>query len=462
MAVFYDVAVAGGGPAGAFAAHELTRAGLRVCLIDPGTGRSRLEGLAERVVQLLGVKGLEAALATATAKPVPRSVAWAGLAGTENGERLVLRPAFDAALRRAAVAAGAHLCTARVSRILEKDPEKGALLKLSTGEEIAARLLVDARGRQAPSARRLMGPRTLAISGKVETSAGLAGTHVAASPQGWLWVAELPGYGRFLQVAIDAGDLAGERSRAGQAVLKARMIRFLRQVSFRDRFGITSFDGPLSARSAGLVLSVPELNLPVIPIGDAAVAIDPLSGHGIFWALSSALAAVPAILTILEDRANGPDLAARFYRSRVVDTFWRQARTGRDFYRLEEYLAELPFWAARASWPDDAPSHHAAASVRIERRVVVEGNRLKEREVLVTPRDPSGVAFVAGIPVKDLTGFIADNAGTQALPADPSPALLTAVQWLESRGLRDGLQCQTLPRTYPKNRTTPIRTRETA
>ena len=462
MAVFYDVAVAGGGPAGAFAARELTRAGLRVCLIDPGTGRLRLEGLAERVAQLLGVKGLEAALATATAKPVPRSVTWAGLNGTENGERLVLRPAFDAALRRAAVAAGARLYTARVSRILEKDPEKGILLKLSTGEEIAVRLLVDARGRQAPSPRRLMGPRTLAISGITEIPAGSAGTHVAASPQGWLWIAELPGYGRFVQIAIDADDLAGDRCRAGQAALKARMIRFLRQASFRDRFGTATFEGPLSARTAGLVLSAPELNLPVIPIGDAAVAIDPLSGHGLFWALSSALAAVPAILTILEDRAVGPDLAARFYRSRVVETFWRQARTGRDFYRLEQDLAEQPFWAARASWPDDAPSHHAAANVRIERRVVVEGNRLKEREVLVTPHDPSGVAFVAGIPVKDLTGFIADNGGTQAPPADPSPALLTALQWLESRGLRGGPQPQTLPRTHPNNRTKPIRTRETA
>ena len=455
MAVYYDVAVAGGGPAGAFAARELTCAGLRVCLIDPGTGRSRLEGLAERVAQLLGAKGLEAALTTATAEPVPRSVTWAGLTGTENGERLVRRPAFDAALRRAAVAAGTQFLTARVSRILKKDPEKGILLKLSTGEEIAARLLVDARGRQTPSAWRLMGPQTLAISGRAETSARLAGTHVEASPQGWIWVAELPGHGRFLQITIDAGDLSGDRSRAGQAVLTARMDRFLRQASLRDRYGNSKFHGPLSARGAGLVLSAPELNLPVIPIGDAAVAIDPLSGHGLFWALSSALAAVPAILTILEDPADGPDLAARFYRSRVVETFWRQARTGRDFYRLEQDLAEQAFWVARAAWPDDVPSHQMAASVRFEGRVIVEGNRLKEREVLVTPQDPSGVAFVAGIPVAELTAFIAEDGKSRAVPAEPSPALFTALKWLESRGL-----CGSPP--HSKNRTIPIRTRETA
>ncbi|MEO9528416.1 MAG: FAD-dependent monooxygenase, partial [Roseibium sp.] len=48
----YDCVVAGGGPAGAFTACELARAGLDVVMVDPGTRRPRLEGLGERVVQL--------------------------------------------------------------------------------------------------------------------------------------------------------------------------------------------------------------------------------------------------------------------------------------------------------------------------------------------------------------------------------------------------------------------------
>ncbi|MHA7777776.1 flavin-dependent monooxygenase QhpG [Roseibium sp. M-1] len=435
MAAFYDVAVAGGGPAGAFAARELAHAGLSVCLIDPGTGRPRLEGLGERVIRLLGTRGLDDALAAASAKRLPRSVTWAGLTGTENGEHLVQRPAFDAALRQAAVAAGVRLYPARVGRLAKKDPAAGCLLNLSTGETIVARLLVDARGRQVPSAQRLKGPRTLAISGRVSSLTGTDGTHVEATPQGWLWTAEQTDFGRFLQISIDVDDLSG----AGQAALQSRLARFLDQTQLSTRFGALSFEGRLIARNAGLVLSAPELTLPVIPIGDAAVAIDPLSGHGLFWALSSALSAVPIVLTILEDARKGPELAARFYRSRVIDTFWRQARTGRDFYRLEEGLAGQPFWSTRAAWPDGEPSHSTAGEARFEQRVVVDGNRLQEREVLVTPRDPDGVAFVAGIPVGELAAFIARDGERRALPARPSPALFIALRWLESRGLGSAL-----------------------
>jgi 2-polyprenyl-6-methoxyphenol hydroxylase-like FAD-dependent oxidoreductase len=427
-------------------------------LIDPETGRLRLEGLGERVAQLLEARGLDAALATATAMPVRRSVKWAGLTGTENGERLVQRPAFDAALRQAAIATGVQFHSTRISRILKKDPVKGVLLKLASGEEIAARVLVDARGRQAPSPLRSKGPQTLAISGWLATSNGEAGTRVEASPQGWLWVADHQDFGRFLQISIDAGDLSG----SGQTALKARMDRFLRQAGLVDRYGTSTFDGPLLARNAGLVLNKKELSLPVFPVGDAAVAIDPLSGHGLFWALSSALAAVPAILTLLDGCSDGPDLAARFYRSRVVDTFWRQARTGRDFYRLEKDLAKLPFWACRASWPDNALAHPAVDSVRFERRVVVDGNRLEEREVLVTPLDPSGVAFVAGIPVAELAEFMASASGTRALPADPSPAFFTALQWLESRGLRTDPSHPSASRSCEPIGKTTIRMRETA
>ena len=58
MVTCIDVAVAGGGPAGAFTARELACAGLSVLLIDPATCRPRLEGLGERVAQLLIAKGL--------------------------------------------------------------------------------------------------------------------------------------------------------------------------------------------------------------------------------------------------------------------------------------------------------------------------------------------------------------------------------------------------------------------
>ncbi|WP_428687113.1 flavin-dependent monooxygenase QhpG, partial [Roseibium sp.] len=382
---------------------------------------------------LLASKGLEEALAAASA-PMPRSVSWAGLTGTANGERLVRRHDFDASLRLAAVRAGASHTRARVSRIETRDPETGVVLKLSNGETITARLMVDARGRQSPSSLGLKGPRTLSVSGLLTELAGCAGTEVIATPQGWLWSAADPHFGHWVQISIDADELRG----SGPQALADRMREFLRQPYLGGRFANVSFQGRLLARHAGLVLAAPELKLPVLPVGDAAVAIDPLSGHGLFWALSSALAAVPAVLTYLETPARGQDLAARFYRDRVVETFWRQARTGRDFYRLEQDLAAYPFWSRRAAWPDGAPAHAPADDARLERRVVVENNRLKERDVLVTPQDPDGVAFVAGIPVTELLGMVREDGPVRSGAPDLSPAQATALRWLECRNLRKG------------------------
>lgn len=447
MVTYYDCVVAGGGPAGAFAARELVRAGCTVLIVDPAAGRPRLEGLSTRVAQLLKARGLAAVLATASA-PCPRSVDWAGLKRSANGERLVRRPAFDAALRQAAVDAGAELIEGRIGRIEKTHPEQGIVLKLSNGDAVSARLMIDARGRQAPSSQRLKGPQTLSISSLLDDVSGTAGTHVAATPEGWLWLAEAPGFGRWLQISVDADGLSG----AGEAALLERMTRFLTQPCLTEVMGGLNVQNKLLARAAGLVLSAPELTLPVIPVGDAAVAIDPLSGHGLFWALSSALAAVPMALTVLDNPKPGVDLAARFYRARVVETFWRQARVGRDFYRLERRLAAEPFWRRRAAWPDDQPSHAVSTSVRMETRVVVEGNRLVERDVLITPLDPDGVAFVAGLPVGDLI----DASGTRAkpIPDTPSPAFQAAFQWLESRGLLNG--------STSRNAHQPTRTRETA
>ena len=424
MTVAYDAAVVGGGPSGAFAAQGLARAGLRVILIDPGTTRPRLEGLGERVAHLLRLKGLERAL-EAAGDPQRRTLRWAGLNETANSERLVRRDRFDDLLRQEAEKAGAVWRRARLARLLKADPREGALLRLSNGDIVAARLLLDARGRHAPAKVRHQGPASLSISGLLERPVGqpgTPGTHVEATPQGWLWEARDAAFGHWVQVSIDAADLLG----SGQAALAERLRDFLAQPQFAGRYNGCTFQGRLLARHSGLVLSAPELTPPLLPLGDAAVAIEPLSGHGLFWALSSALAAVPTALTILENPTGGAELAARFHRERVVATFWRQARVGRDFYRLEQSLARYPFWAARAAWPDDAPSHPTAEELRLERRVVVAGHRLAERDVLITPQDPDGVAFVCGIPVGALLDRL--HGGGADIPP---PAL----QWLRSRGL---------------------------
>jgi hypothetical protein len=192
------------------------------------------------------------------------------------------------------------------------------------------------------------------------------------------------------------------------------------------------------ARAAELRLSAPELD-PALPrIGDAAVAMDPLSGHGVFWALSHALAAGPMLRAILDGEA---ELARAFHRARVAAQFWRQARIGRDFHRAAGF--DTPFWRARAAWPDDAPAHTAAPAVVLRRQVVVRDGRLVEAEALVTPRDPDGVAFVAGREIAPVLRRL-DGAPLPAkaefcarvLPEAPPAEAGLIHDWLTDRGVR--------------------------
>jgi hypothetical protein len=133
------------------------------------------------------------------------------------------------------------------------------------------------------------------------------------------------------------------------------------------------------------------------------MAVDPLSGNGIFQSLSSALIAPAVINTLLQHPAERA-LAAQFYRERVHHTFFRFARMGRDFYRMESRWQASEFWRQRQAWPDDEPSHSAAAPafVGVENRPVVAGGRIRLQPVAVTSDQPLGIWHVGGIELAPL------------------------------------------------------------
>jgi 2-polyprenyl-6-methoxyphenol hydroxylase-like FAD-dependent oxidoreductase len=404
-----DVAIAGGGPAGALAAICLARAGARVVLATLAEGTARIEGLPPRAAALLDGLGLPPGTVGPAA---PRLARWGGREGAANREHPVDRAALDAALRAAAAAAGARLVKARVGRL------DGAAGRMATSAgSIAAGVLIEARGRRAPAGPgRVRGPATVAIAGFTGPAAEAAA--IEARPGGWVWSAPFAGR-RWTQAVTDA-DRARRDGIAGAWAAVA--------------------DGPppvgARARAAELRLNAPELAPGVIAIGDAAVAFDPLSGHGLYWALASALAAPPMARALLDGEA---ELARRLHRERVAATFWRQARIGRDFHRAAGFGG--PFWAARAAWPDDAPAHATVDAPTLRRRAVVRDGRLVEADTLATPLDPDGVAFVAGQPIGPVlarlgSGPLPDLAAFRAQIAPDAPPEAAAVLhgWLASRG----------------------------
>lgn len=402
-----DIAIAGGGAAGAFAAILLTRAGARVTLVEAGGRAPWVEGAGLRLVaalraQRLAVEGL--------GPLVERQVDWGALSGQPNREHMLSRPHFDEGLQAQAAAEGVTLVRAPVRRV------RRGVLELADGREIAAGLVIEARGRRAPVADgRRRGIPTVSLS--AQAGAVTPGAKVRALPEGWLWRIG-DGARGWTQVTLDAGA-----ARDPAAVWTS----------------LTGFGSEgLVVRGAELRLSAPELDPDLPRIGDAAVAMDPLSGHGMFWALASALMAVPLCAALLDGQGA---LAARFYRDRVVATFDRQARVGRDFYRASGLTG--PFWAARSGWPDDAPAEPVPPSApHLETRVIVRAGRLAEAQVLVTPQDPEGAAFVGGVEIAPLLarlgcGPMPDRAGFAArvLPETPPDTAGRIYDWLAARGI---------------------------
>ena len=413
-----NIVVAGGGPAGAIAAILLRRAGASVILVDGNPRTPWFEGAGTRLVAALKAKHLTV---EGLGPLLERKVKWGNLAETPNREHMLSRPVFDDGLKTQAADEGVQVVSATIRQVRPRR------LMLQEGQEVAGGLVFDARGRRASASQgRLRGVPTVSIAGAVP--GGEPGAQVTALADGWLWSID-DGTRAWMQVTVDAA-LAGDPGTVWRRC--------------------TDTEPPTHLRVTGaeLRLNAPVLNPEIPGLGDAAVAMDPLSGHGLFWALASALMAPPIAKAIL---AGKPDLATRFYGDRVISTFHRQARVGRDFYRAAGL--DGPFWEARRRWPDDEPAEPAAAvsPPHLEQRVVVRNGQLAETSVLVTAHEPEGVAFVDGIEI----GPVLDRLGRGPLPGRaefatrilsnaPQRTAFRIHEWLSARGIsaKPGLQTE--------------------
>ncbi|MEH7830219.1 hypothetical protein [Gemmobacter denitrificans] len=179
--------------------------------------------------------------------------------------------------------------------------------------------------------------------------------------------------------------------------------------------------GPVIARAAAPHLPAPlARDLNCLPVGDALAAMDPLSGHGQFWAVSSALA-VAAVRRTLDARADATDLCRRYLATRAHETAWHQARIGRDFLALEPRFADQPFWAARRHFPDAQPAQPALPGPEIVQQPVIRDGLIEEMEVLRTPRNPGGIGWFGTIPAVPAFRCLT-RGGEAALAAQYGPA----------------------------------------
>ncbi len=438
-----DIAVMGGGPAGGILAASLCKLGFSVSLISRPRRFHAIEGLSERALKGLEFAGFDQTIASVGPR-VQRVAMWNGERHEANHEWIVDRRGFDAGLLDDAARQGVRLLNGTVRGF--EGRARGWNVTWTTAGRAERRLeaayLVDARGRASRRAAAdwVMGPPTFALARRCRSSPTMPPrTAVLTLPNGWLWLADDGESEAVAQLFVSTSV----------SPLPARPeidSYFERQLATVDADGLLEVErvGRVVVRDAATAMRHRPIGDGFACVGDAALAIDPLAGHGIYEAISGALALAPVINTILRDPQRSA-LAERFYQEKLRTDFWRLARTGREFYRTETRWSQGDFWRERRAWPDDEPAHKAPLSSApvVERRPVSEDGFIRERPVVVTPDHPRGIWQVAGVPLaelqklaqgqRDQRGFSVQSAADHFKV--PPAGVAAALTWLRQRGL---------------------------
>jgi hypothetical protein len=171
-------------------------------------------------------------------------------------------------------------------------------------------------------------------------------------------------------------------------------------------------------------------------VGDAALALDPLSGQGVYEALRGARLVATAVQSVMRGGDAAP--AHRFVAERQEESWANGVRTAAGFYR--ENADRGAFWSETATAYERLLPSAAPSAPRVERRPVLSGGLFQERDVIITSQHPRGVWHVADVPLVSLKGYLesAEHAtvtGAAAAVDRPAAAVASAIHWLQQTGI---------------------------
>lgn len=362
-----DIAIVGGGPAGAVAARQLASRGYQVTLFEQTPfPRPRIgESIAAGVLPLLTSLELrDRIVATANPRNGRTRIHWQeDLVQDPDPERtglLVDRGAFDKSLLEAAKEAGARIeQPASVTDVDLATPEPTLTYQTNTTTATTrCSYLIDASGGAGlvPAKRELISAKTLATYAYAFPEAEPADfqTVVEACEWGWIWAALLPSGKIALAIFYDADNSDQlNATRHPETFLKtAASFRLIEP--WLGKANLTSNPVICDASSR---LAAPLLGANWIKIGDAALTIDPLSSQGVSVAIRSAFQGA----TIAHTLAQHPQrrgLATAFYRQRQHETVMHHAQSAGRMYAECQRFSDKPFWRRRTleQAPNEVPT----------------------------------------------------------------------------------------------------------
>lgn len=372
----YDVAIAGGGPAGAAAAITLARAGRRVLLADAGrVGPFHVgEGLPPAARPLLRDLGVLERFLADGHRTSFGNVSWWGSDQASPTDFIhnkwgcgyqLDRKRFDALLRVGASQAGAVLRTGRLfmgdSSEACADGHQVRLVCDGHHKEITCRWLVDAGGRPASLARRLGGirrqeDRLVGTASLLRATVGAADSDgrslVEASQDGWWYSALLPSGDRIVAYLTDF-DLVDHQVLRRKEFFWSHLMttRMLSALCARHGYQLIGAPRTIDASTGRLNVSAGPAWLAV---GDAALSFDPLSSQGITTALHTGIGGAQAIDAALSGAAD----AIYKYCTHVVAIHEAYLQHRGANYSLERRWPQSLFWQRRHSVPHPQAERH--------------------------------------------------------------------------------------------------------
>jgi len=358
----FDVAVVGAGPAGSATALRLAQAGLRVALLEksyfdqPRVGESLAPGV-QPLLRNLGLWPDFCAL-----QPLPsfgmRSV-WGSPEIHEHSHLLsawqqgwhVDRTQFDRMLAEGASRAGVDVRLGM--RVRTCDAGDHFRIQSAAGsQELRARFIVDATGRGATLARTLRArhavfDRLVAVAAHFTDPAAGAEcfTLVETTADGWWYCAPVCD-GRSVVMLMSDGDLVRTSRLADASAWENALERtsaISKRLKHRGRAACWR-TGMIPAISQRLRRSPTSSRW--LAVGDAALAVDPVSGSGVFRALQMADQAAATILAGFPSN-DGP---LKEYES-TLDADCTDYLVERAHYYNLEQRWQSPFWQRRVNRP---------------------------------------------------------------------------------------------------------------
>jgi flavin-dependent dehydrogenase len=297
-ATLWDAVVVGAGPAGATAARELAGLGRRVLLVDRARFPRRkvcgccLNGSAAATLRAVGLGGLLSDSGAVPVRDLRLSVNGISAELPLPATVALSREAFDAALVRAAVAAGAGFLPEVAASVGSVDGgSRSVTLNTLCGLRVVkARLVVGADGLSGRSAESQVEPGSrLGIGAVLPADAGAgypAGRlFMAVGRGGYVGLVRLEDGRLDVAAAADPGFVrdAGGPGPAASQILESSGFPIPSGWAGADWRGT-----PLLTRRAGV-----PAGERLLVVGDAAGYVEPFTGEGMAWALAAGRAVAP-------------------------------------------------------------------------------------------------------------------------------------------------------------------------